>query len=88
MNIANSNEVDINILDLPDEILRTIFNKLNTVGIFHWLVGVNQRFDRLALDPLYIHHLDLVIKQSDIHITSVDVHIHDKTYEKKNLTSN
>jgi hypothetical protein len=64
MNIIYSN--DINILDLPDEILRTIINQLNTTDIFYSLVGVNQRFDRLALDSLYIHHLDFVMERSDV----------------------
>lgn len=79
MNILKSNY--INILDLPDEILRIIFNKLNTTEIFYSLVGVNQRFDRLALDSLYIPHLDFVIKRSNIHNSSVDVHILDKICE-------
>jgi hypothetical protein len=76
MNISNTS--DINILDLPDEILHIIFNKLNTIDIFYSLVGVNQRFDRLALDSLVIHHLDLVIRQSNIPNSSVDNHIFDK----------
>ncbi|CAF2395648.1 unnamed protein product [Rotaria sp. Silwood2] len=79
MNILNSN--DINILDLPDEILRIIFNKLNTIDIFYSLVGVNKRFDRLALDSLYIHHLDFVIQRFHIDNSSVDVYI-DKICEK------
>jgi hypothetical protein len=66
MDILNNN--NINILDLPDEILQFIFNKLNIVDILYSLVDVNQRFDRLALDPLYIQHLDSVIKRDDIHI--------------------
>ena len=75
MNTLNSN--DINILDLPpDEILRIIFNKLNTVDIFYSLVGVNQRFDRLTLD--------LVIKRSNSHKSSIDVHILDKILSRIN----
>jgi len=73
MNILSSN--DINILDLPDEMLRAIFNKLNMVDILYSLVDVNQRFNRLALDSLYIYHLDFVVKQSDIHNSSVDFNI-------------
>ena len=76
MNILNSN--DINILNLPDEILRIIFNKLNTADVFYSLVGVNQRFDRLAPDPLYINHFDLVVKRSDIRSSLIDVHILDR----------
>jgi hypothetical protein len=80
MDILNNN--DINILDLPDEMLRIIFNKLNTVDMLYSLVDVSQRFDRLALDSLYIHHLDLVIKQDDIHNSSVDTHILDRICSK------
>jgi hypothetical protein len=80
MNILCNN--DINILDLPDEILRTILNKLNTIDVFYSLVDVNQRFDRLSLDSLYIHHLDFAIERSDVHNSSVDTYILDKVCEK------
>lgn len=50
------------LLTLPDELLYTIFNKLNMVDVFYSLVDVNERFDRLALDSLYVHHLDFVMK--------------------------
>ncbi len=56
MNMLNNNQ--INILDLPDEILLYIFNKLNNVDILYSLMDVNQRFDRLAFNYLYIHDLD------------------------------
>ncbi|CAF1303397.1 unnamed protein product [Rotaria sordida] len=55
----NLNNDNLNILDLPDEILFIIFKKLNTIDVFHSLVGVNQPFDRLALDPLNFHDLDM-----------------------------
>ncbi|CAF1131836.1 unnamed protein product [Rotaria sordida] len=51
----------INILDLPDEIVLAIIRKLNMINVLYSLVGVNQRFDRLVLDPLYVHHLDLTV---------------------------
>jgi hypothetical protein len=41
----------LSILDLPDEMLLTIFNKLNMVDVLYSLVDVNERFDRLVLDP-------------------------------------
>ena len=59
-------ELDMNnylsILDLPDEILLIICNKMNIVDVFYSLVNVNQRFDRLVLDPLTIRHLDMTIR--------------------------
>ncbi|CAF1457214.1 unnamed protein product [Rotaria sordida] len=80
MDILNNSY--INILDLPDEMLRIIFNKLNMVDMLYSLVDVNQRFDRLAFDSLYIDHLDLVIKQDDIHNSSIDTHILDRICSK------
>jgi hypothetical protein len=53
----NSNDEYHNILDLPDEILLIIFKKLNTIDVFYSFGDVNRRFNRLALDFLYIRHL-------------------------------
>jgi len=55
----NSNNNHLNILDLPDEILFIIFEKLNTIDVLGSLVDVNQRFNRLALDPLHICNLNM-----------------------------
>ncbi len=55
----NLNKNHLNILDLPDEILIIIFKKLNMVDTLNSLVDVNRRFDRLALDPLYVRDLDM-----------------------------
>ncbi|CAF0738190.1 unnamed protein product [Rotaria sordida] len=52
----------MNILDLPDEILLNIIKKLNMIDVLYSLVDVNQRFDRLVLDPFYTNHLDLTVK--------------------------
>jgi hypothetical protein len=57
MNNLNNNH--LNILDLPDEILFIIFQKLNMVDVLYSLVDVNQRFERLTLDSLYIRDLDM-----------------------------
>ncbi|CAF3888562.1 unnamed protein product [Rotaria sp. Silwood1] len=54
-----SNNVQHNILDLPDEVLFIIFKKLNIIDAFYSLSDINQRFNRLALDFLYIRHLDM-----------------------------
>jgi hypothetical protein len=56
MDILNNNK--INILDLPNEMLLSIFNKLSNIDILYSLVDVNQRFDQLVLNSLYIHDLD------------------------------
>ncbi|CAF1568533.1 unnamed protein product [Rotaria magnacalcarata] len=70
MNASNNN--DINILDLPDEILLIILNKLDMVDVFYSLVNLNKRFNQLILDPLYIDHLDLTVKTSLDHNSPVD----------------
>ena len=59
LNMNNLNNNQLNILDLPDEILFIIFEKLNKVDVLYSLVDVNRRFDRLALDSLYIHGLNM-----------------------------
>jgi len=55
----NSNSTHLNILDLLNEILLIIFKKLNIVDVLYSLVNINQQFDRLVLDPLYIHDLNM-----------------------------
>ena len=57
MNKFNCNY--LHILDLPDEIFFSIFDKLNMIDVFYSLVGVNRRFHRLALDSLYIRDLNM-----------------------------
>ncbi|CAF4768493.1 unnamed protein product [Rotaria sp. Silwood2] len=52
----------MNILDLPDEMLLAILNKMNMVDVLYSLVDVNQRFDRLVLDSLYVCHLNFTNK--------------------------
>ena len=59
LNMNNLNNNHLNILDLPDEILFIIFKKLNMVDVLYSLVDVNQRFDRLVLDSLYIRDLNM-----------------------------
>ena len=59
LDMNNLNNNHLNILDLPDEILFIIFKKLNMVDVLYSLVDVNRRFDRLALDSLYIRDLDM-----------------------------
>ena len=60
MNSLNSNRT--NILDLPDEILCAILNKLNMIDVFDSLMHINERFNRLIVDTVFIHHVDLVLK--------------------------
>ncbi|CAM4989611.1 unnamed protein product, partial [Rotaria socialis] len=56
--METSNNYNTNVLDLPDEMLLAIFYKLNMVDVLYSLVDVNKRFNRLTLDPFYVHTLD------------------------------
>ncbi len=77
---------DLNILDLPDEILFIIFQKLNTTDVLHSLVDVNQKFDRLALDFVYVRDLDMTdimtINSLYDHTTSIETQILTKMCSK------
>lgn len=72
-----------NILTLPDELLCVILKNLSTIDVFYSLVDVNERFHRLALDPLSVGHLDFMfeplIKRSS---TSIDSHFLEKICKK------
>jgi hypothetical protein len=72
----------MNILDLPNEMLLTISNKLNMIDVLYSLVDVNERFDRLVLDPLYIHHLDMTIKPWLGCVFSINKQVLDRICEK------
>lgn len=55
----NMEKKQVNILDLSDEILLQIFKKLRTIDVFHSLLDVNQRFNRVVFDSLYVRELDM-----------------------------
>ncbi|CAF3308971.1 unnamed protein product [Rotaria socialis] len=82
----NLNSDDINILDLPDEILFMIFKKLNSTDVLHSLVDINKQFRRLALDSLYVRDLDMTdfvtINSLYDQTSSIDTKILSKIYEK------
>ena len=59
----------LNILDLPNEVLLIILQKLNQIDLLSSIANINQRFLSLALNPLHIRHLDLT---NVIHINSLD----------------
>ncbi|CAF3386053.1 unnamed protein product [Rotaria socialis] len=79
MNTSSNNNIII--LDLPNEILVIIFNKLNMIDAFYSLVDVNERFNRLVFDRLYIHNLDLTVKSSN-RMSSINNQMLDKVCEK------
>jgi hypothetical protein len=83
MDISNNN--NLNILDLPDEILLIIFNKLNSIDALYSLVDVNERFDRLVLNSLHIRNLDttnMVIKSYYDRTFSIENNVLSRICEK------
>ncbi len=55
----NLNKNDMNIVDLPNQILFNIFKKLNMIDVLYSFVDVNQRFNRLVLDSFYIGDVNM-----------------------------
>ncbi|CAF2951075.1 unnamed protein product [Rotaria sp. Silwood2] len=55
----------VNILGLCDEILLTIFNKLNKIDVLYSFIGVNQKLDKLAQDSTFTRSVDLVTISSN-----------------------
>ncbi|CAF1471836.1 unnamed protein product [Rotaria sordida] len=45
------------------------------IDVLYSLMDVNERFNRLIFDSLYIHHLDMTINSSFDHIISIDKQI-------------
>ncbi len=55
----NLNKNYMNILDLPDEILFIIFQKLDMIDVFYSCLKVNRRFNRLVLDSFFLRDLNM-----------------------------
>ncbi len=70
-----NNSTVISILDLSDEILLTIFKKLNNVDVLYSLVGVNKKLDKLIRDVVFTRSLDFVAtlsnEENDSRINSI-----------------
>ena len=49
----------IGILDLPDEILLTIFKKLNNIHLLYSLLGISPRLDKIVCDITCTQTIDL-----------------------------
>ena len=51
--------------DLPDEILLTIFQKLDNASVLNALMHVSRRLNTIVLDPLFTSHLALMKQMLD-----------------------
>ncbi|CAF1414639.1 unnamed protein product [Rotaria sordida] len=61
------NHLTVNILDLCDEMLLSIFNKLNNIDVLYSLIDVDKKLDRLARDITFTQSIDLVTISSNEH---------------------
>jgi hypothetical protein len=48
----------MNLLDLPDEMLVSIFNEFTAVDALSTFIGLHPRLDRIVCDPMLVRHLD------------------------------
>jgi hypothetical protein len=55
----------MNILDLPNEILLTIFKKLDDFDVLYSLVGINRKLDHVACDINFTRAVDLATISSN-----------------------
>jgi len=55
----------VSMMDLPDEILLMIWNKLNKIDILYSFVGVNKRLDKLVCDIVYTRSVQLIKTNSN-----------------------
>jgi hypothetical protein len=68
----------VNIVDLSDEMLLAILNKLSNVDVLYSLIGVNQKLDKLAQDVTFTRSVDLVTITSNEHNNSRNKSILDR----------
>ncbi len=47
-------------INLPDEIILIIWNKLNEIDVLYSFLNVIKRFDKLIRDKIYIHSIELI----------------------------
>ncbi len=53
------NNLIVSILDLSEEILFTIFKKLNNIDLLCSLVGINQKLDKVVCDINFTQAVDI-----------------------------
>jgi hypothetical protein len=53
------NNLFTGILDLPEEILVNIFNKLHNLDVLYSLIGSNRKLDKIACDRTFVQSIDL-----------------------------
>jgi hypothetical protein len=59
-------------MDLPNEILLFILNKLTRIEVLYSLIGLNLRLDQIVKDPIFTEHLNLMKRSSNGDINPLD----------------
>lgn len=68
----------LQLIDLPNEILLLILNKLTRIEVLYSLLGVNLQLDQFLNDPVFTEHLTLMEHSSDGANVSLDDTILDR----------
>ncbi|CAF1050282.1 unnamed protein product [Rotaria sp. Silwood1] len=57
---TNMEHTNVQLIDLPNEVLLMIFKKLNNVELLYSLMGINTQLDRIISDSVFTKNLTLV----------------------------
>jgi hypothetical protein len=63
---TNMKYSNVQLNDLPDEILLIIFKKLSNAEVLYSLIDVNQRLNKIVYDSIFTNHLTLLRSESDL----------------------
>lgn len=76
-------QYDVNILQLPNEILFFILTKLNNIDVLYSLLNIgNERLDNIVQDPIFSQRLNFVtISQSIDEVSSISRIMLDRFYD-------
>src|SRR5689334_2459794 len=67
------NQSNVDLLDLPNEMLLNIFKKLDNAYVLYSLFGViNERFDNLLQDNIFTNTLNLFTESADTYTSFAD----------------
>ncbi|CAF4143560.1 unnamed protein product, partial [Rotaria sordida] len=60
----------IKLFDLPDELLLSIFKKLENVEILYSLMDINKRLNQIVSDPIFTREITLMKQIAPVKLTS------------------
>ena len=63
--------VEMHLLDLPDEMLLSVFSQCTAVDMLSTFIGIHPRLDRIVCDPMLVRHLDFTAKTWQDEIASI-----------------